>query len=411
MKIAIVLWELDITGGTQRQALELARELQNMRHTVHVYSYFFDRNKGFRDLYNDLSIYSVAQRDEKGAKPILAEHANALYRLLYKGKVYANLVRNIFSVGKPLRDLKSLIEKEHSVAFYDAINLHDYEVYRMSRVLAHKNIVWMMNDLQRGHTWRGNFLLRIIFQILQKILLRLELRNIAKITVLDNRNKSLCKKLYGQNAFVVRSGINLDMFSHISIQKSFSKREYHIFASSIFFPYRRFEDLVDAVSILLQRGYTNIHTTINGVVDRAHAYYQFIQDRILKESLDKYVTITKGLPEAGLIKTYAESDIFVFPNNNQTWGLAVFEAMLAGSVCIVSRGAGAHEVLTHGENAMLVNPNSPEEIANTIAFLLDHPEEMRRIAKNGTQFVRENLSWAKYANQMVKIFTTPAQNT
>lgn len=45
LKIDIVAWDLNISGGTQRQALELALHLQNMGHKIKVYTVYYDKEK------------------------------------------------------------------------------------------------------------------------------------------------------------------------------------------------------------------------------------------------------------------------------------------------------------------------------------------------------------------------------
>lgn len=403
MNIAILTWELNIKGGTQRQALELALSLQNQGHTVDVYCYTYDKEKSYQDLCEKLSIFSVTNASKNSGTPRKQVPQNITRRLWYRFKIYAVLVRNIFTVGKPINQLAELVASKHPLSYYDAINVHDYEVYKAARILNHQNIIWMMNDLQRAKSdSEPSF---SFLGTLNKILIGLELKNIKKIVVLDDRNKALCKKHYGRHAIVVRSGIDLNMFAGISTKRTFIKKDYSIFASSIFFPHRRFEDLVDAIEILVKNRRTNIKLTINGLNNRSYDYYLFIRDRIVKKNLSSHITIINGLPEAELVKTYTASDIFVFPNNNQTWGLAVFEAMLAGCACIVSRGSGAHEVLTDKENALLVSPKAPAEIAKAITFLIENPAKMEHISKNSVQFVKNNLSWDAYARHMLQVFS------
>jgi hypothetical protein len=50
MKIGIVVWNLDVSGGTEKQALELAVHLQKAGHDIEVYTSFYDKRKCFPDL-------------------------------------------------------------------------------------------------------------------------------------------------------------------------------------------------------------------------------------------------------------------------------------------------------------------------------------------------------------------------
>jgi len=69
---------------------------------------------------------------------------------------------------------------------------------------------------------------------------------------------------------------------------------------------------------------------------------------------------------------YAAADIFVFPTTYEPFGLVATEALAAGLPVITSKLAGASEIMTHGEDSLLVNdPNSSEELALALKTLLD----------------------------------------
>ena len=400
MKIAILVWDLNVRGGTQRQALELALELQKSGNIVDVYCYVYNKARCYTELCEKLSIFSVAS-----ALPTNQKHERKIFKKIFNiFDIYKNTISSIFTKDQRANELKGLVERAHPFDYYDVINIHDYQVYKIAQLIDHPHIIWMMNDIQRAHVKSANIVHRKLYNILQQILAHKETKNISQIVVLDKRNQSLCKETYGKNAAIVRSGVDLDMFSGTSNRRDYDHETWGIFASSIFFPYRRFEDLVDAIEMLVQKNITNLSVTVNGLPDRSYEYYLSIKKRVQEKKLEKYISIVTGMSEEQLKEQYSKSDIFVFPNNNQTWGLVVFEAMLSGCACIVSKGAGAHEVLTDKENAILVNPLSPSEIAAAIEALIKNPHEMQRIAENGSRFVKENLSWGKYAEQMLTIF-------
>ncbi|MES2006542.1 MAG: glycosyltransferase family 4 protein [Patescibacteria group bacterium] len=411
MKIAIVLWEATIFGGTQRQALELGLSLKRAGHEVGVFCYAYDPSRTYANVRNELPIYAVKEvqtalqstvhtssRAKKFIKKI------GLYTVLLVGRQYLQSMQNLFVAEKAVVELARRMEQVHPLSYWDVINVHDYEAYKLARMIKHPNIVWMLNDMQRTKKLVGPLLHRLYMGFIQKEMIKKEIRNIRSIAVMDYRNERLCKEKYGRDSSVVRSGIDLDMFDILSSKRVPAQSPYTLFASSIFFPHRRFEDLIDALALVVESGRRNFHLVLNGSPERAYEYYTFVKNRIESKDLSEFVTLVNGLSEEELKKQYIASDIFIFPNNNQTWGLAIFEAMLAGCACIVSRGSGGHEVLTDGENALLVDPESPEQIAEKLLFLMDHPHEIERISKSGNAFVTNNLSWDKYAQQMLRVF-------
>jgi glycosyltransferase involved in cell wall biosynthesis len=104
--------------------------------------------------------------------------------------------------------------------------------------------------------------------------------------------------------------------------------------------------------------------------------------------------------DAEMVKMYQAADVFVFPNSPQTWGLAVFEAMACGTPVVVSRGAGASEVLTDGVNGYLVDPASPDQMAAAIRRIAENPADWVRLSREGRRFVEENITWVQYGRKM-----------
>lgn len=62
--------------------------------------------------------------------------------------------------------------------------------------------------------------------------------------------------------------------------------------------------------------------------------------------------------------------------------------------------------LTHGENALLLNTGSPEEIAKYIRLLIDHPYLAANIGKNGRIFARHAFSWRRSALALLDFYQT-----
>ncbi len=373
MKIAIIIRKLNVRGGAQRQALSLARELKTMGHSAALYTFLYDKEKCYTDLLNDMEVVSLGYADPQ--------------------------------------KLSALIDKDT-----DILNPHDQEVYKVAYHFKKKikNVpsVWMMNDVPSKDfgfwkEYQFNPLLRRSFA--KKIYHRTRdffdrrfIGSQEQITVLDNWNRDLAKRYFKKNATVVRSGLDIEQFRYAEHQPPANKK-IRLLATGIFFPHRRFEDVIDALPLLKNDGY-DASLTIIGDYDNDKKYYRALQNQITKLKLENSVKFTGKVSDADLTKSYQTHDIFVFPNHLQTWGLAVFEAMSSGIPVILSRTTGASEVLTHRENAFLVNSKTPSEIADAVRTLADDSQFYSRIAKNARRFVEENISWKKYAECMLEVF-------
>lgn len=64
-------------------------------------------------------------------------------------------------------------------------------------------------------------------------------------------------------------------------------------------------------------------------------------------------------------------DVFVFPSLYEGLGIALIEAMAAGCACVASSAGPIPEVITDGEDGILVPPRDAQAIASVVCRLLD----------------------------------------
>ena len=101
---------------------------------------------------------------------------------------------------------------------------------------------------------------------------------------------------------------------------------------------------------------------------------------------------------------YNEADIFAFININQSWGLAVFEAMSCGLPVIVSNSVGAIELLTNGEDAIILDPLDVNKISNEVKKLISNKAYYEKLSERGYNAVK-NYTWDNlYSSKMVDLF-------
>ena len=410
MKIAIIIWKLDISGGGQRQALELAYNLQKKGHHVDVFCCYLDRKICYPNLIKKLQVYTI---DQSKLKKILSrKKVFFIKRIINKIKNYSLDAENLL--------LAELVKEKDQIFHYDIFNHHDTKTFMISPLFPKEKNVWMMNDLPfiLDIKTRENSLKKSrkgIKGLFKRIYLsskfafflfyfNLYVIHINKIIVFNNQYKKLTKSYFLRDAIIIRSGIDINKFI-ISKRSYFQNNKTNLLSTSIFFPHRRYEDTIETLNILINNHkITNLHLNIVGESKTDPEYYTYIKSLVQQYSLDKYVSFLGSVSDEKLVQLYQKSDIFIFPNINQTWGLAVFEAMLSQCVAIVSNGCGAHEVLTNKQNAIIVKQKSPHEIASAIKHLITVKGEIERIGKNGQEFVIKNLSWNRYTNEILKVF-------
>ena len=113
--------------------------------------------------------------------------------------------------------------------------------------------------------------------------------------------------------------------------------------------------------------------------------------------LTKHVRVEAGLDLAALTDRYRNSDALLFTaGGHQSWGLTPFEALAAGTPCVISSEAGAAEVLGPADAALIV-PRDASSFADAVRRLATEPDLGPRLVANG-QRVLEELTWERYAS-------------
>lgn len=100
---------------------------------------------------------------------------------------------------------------------------------------------------------------------------------------------------------------------------------------------------------------------------------------------------------------YRRCDVFVLPSIDDGFGMALVEAMAHGCACITTTNTGASELLTHSQNALIVEPANDEQLADSILRLYQSEELRRTLALAARTTASSILSSSKYAQGIASL--------
>ncbi|PKL56640.1 MAG: glycosyltransferase WbuB [Methanomicrobiales archaeon HGW-Methanomicrobiales-6] len=122
------------------------------------------------------------------------------------------------------------------------------------------------------------------------------------------------------------------------------------------------------------------------------------------------ITMTGYLPYREMYETLREGSIglLVFQPDyyNAYIGLPnkLFDYMLCGLPVVASDFPEICKVVSETECGVLVDPTSPDAIAEAIAYLLEHPDEARRMGENGRTAVLERYNWGEMEMRLLEVY-------
>ena len=344
MKVLMVVNELNVRGGTHKQLLRLCE--------------YLSKN-------NDITIYTTIYEKEKTYPDF--EKFNIVTPKLKNVKTNSKIKKVIYKIENAKKENKVL---ENLLKDIDIVNIHDSNVARLIDVSKknNKKVVLQINDMPY-YFLEGNA--KGQKDNLKNKLRRMNFKRLVKkvdaITVNVSKNKEVVKKCLNLDAKVFYCGVdtNENLEKHNSMH---NEKKLNLFSSGVFFPYRNYETLVEVVEKIVQND-IDVHLDIMGSTDLSPDYANKIKKMISDKKLEKYITIWGQVDDKKYVELHNNADMFLFININQSWGLAVFEAMSCGLPVIVSESVGAIELLKNKENSIIVDPENVDEIYNEIMNL------------------------------------------
>jgi glycosyltransferase involved in cell wall biosynthesis len=115
----------------------------------------------------------------------------------------------------------------------------------------------------------------------------------------------------------------------------------------------------------------------------------------------KNLELVNYVPDIG--EFYRRCDVFVLPSVDDGFGMALIEAMANGCACITTTNTGASELLTHGRDALIVNPADEDQLAEAILRLYEAEDFRQALGHSGRQTASSLVSSSAYKESLAAL--------
>lgn len=167
-------------------------------------------------------------------------------------------------------------------------------------------------------------------------------------------------------------------------------------------PKKGLELLISALEKLLLNGF-DFDFVLAGTNPQDPIYEQKIKSEIENSPLKLRTIITgfvTGETKASLLQA---ADLFVLPSYYENFGIAVAEAMVAGTPVIISDQVHIYQQVLDSESGW-VGTTDVESIVNLLTNALSHPQECQRRGLNAKNYALNNFSWDAIAQQVIQAY-------
>jgi phosphatidylinositol alpha-mannosyltransferase len=125
--------------------------------------------------------------------------------------------------------------------------------------------------------------------------------------------------------------------------------------------------------------------------------------RIMSEGLDD-VVFSGSVPFDMLPGYYASAHVLCAPaTGEESFGMVLLEAMATGKPVVASRIDGFSQVLTHGQEGLMVPPRDQDALTEALSHLLSHPGLARDMGERGRQRAQE-YDWTNVAQKVSQLY-------
>jgi glycosyltransferase involved in cell wall biosynthesis len=143
--------------------------------------------------------------------------------------------------------------------------------------------------------------------------------------------------------------------------------------------------------------------------DVAHLTIVSTDENVNKIPKRRGITVINGMPNAELISTMAQSDVFIFPSWKDELGLVLCEAVSQG-IAVFARESGAQGEFVHDEvNGHLFGFSSTaEEWREAILSLAKDEDKLEMYKQNSLKLATQKLNPSRFSDQLRHAFPIPA---
>ena len=123
-----------------------------------------------------------------------------------------------------------------------------------------------------------------------------------------------------------------------------------------------------------------------------------------EKAMEGRVHIIGYVPDEDMAPLYQQAELFVLPSLFEPFGMTVLEAMACGTAVVASKFGGIRNVVTTGENGVLIDPSDPEEFSQAIVSILSDSKLAGRLADEGRNTIQRSYSWEAIADRHIAFY-------
>ena len=166
-----------------------------------------------------------------------------------------------------------------------------------------------------------------------------------------------------------------------------------------------YDDFIRAFSRTVDR-IPNLHAVIVG----SGELYADLSEQIEQAGLEKRVTLPGFCESKTVFEILRAGDIFVMPSRSEGIPFALLEAAALGLPIVATNCGGIPEVVTNGQDALLVPVGDVEALSSALAELGTNKRLAEKISLQARERIKQDFAAAAHVEAMRRAYTNALQH-
>lgn len=297
-------------------------------------------------------------------------------------------------INSPREALKVAIEVDA-----DIYHLHDPELLLISKKLKNRGKIVIFDaheDLPKQILTK-HYIPKYFRRILAFFIGKLERHYLNYIGNLITATKSIKKELEDcvENSQVVNNYPLLSEFKGVG-NKSFSERNVFCYIGGI-------NEIRGCTELVQSFEDVNTRCLFAGPIETD--YKNELEKQSAWKKIDYLGNVSRKKVSEILNNSIAGFVTFLpVPNHVEAQPNKMFEYMSAGLPVIASNFPLWKEIIEGNDCGICIDPEKPKEIAKAMKYLMDNPDEAKRMGENGRKAVMEKYNWEMESQKLISYY-------
>jgi glycosyltransferase involved in cell wall biosynthesis len=289
-----------------------------------------------------------------------------------------------------------------------AIGIRSFQAFIAALVSKRKNIPLVISD-QGGLTTHPNlkessFIKRILIEF-QKPLIKFIIGQASKIVVANDYEKKIFQNFCNESKIIIiKNGIDLDILSStkVNFKSKYNINQEYILFLGRFDKIKGIDTLIESINIIKSKiDQSKIKFLLMGV---DFGFESKMIKMIKNYDLENIIKIIKNPPRDDVIGAYRESKFLVYPSRWELSPLTPLEGFAFKKTVISSTAHGIPSTIQHNKNCILVEPENPIQLSESILELITNEKKCVDLGNSGYDLVIKQCNSENMAKQTLETY-------